>query len=143
MKRLQAIGTQATLILTLGSLLSCEQSMEQRVIGTWVSTAHKSYVHGLKGRTDKFVIDTVSITFLEHSKAVLGIDTVDLIFREGGYVYTAESYANLKSGDEYFDFHILDVTDSTLTVEFFWGRDTVFLRRIRLSERIDSYDPLF
>jgi hypothetical protein len=116
-------------ILALISLAACQKSLESRVIGNWANKNHRSHTLTLKGRSDEYVIDTVSLKFLNGSRIVFGDDTVDVKFRNEEYVYTTENYLKWKPGDEFFDLHILDVTDSTLTVEFFGGRDTVLLKR--------------
>ena len=117
-------------ILAISCLLSCQIPVEEQVVGNWVDTNFKNYTQTLKGRSEKFVIDTVSLTFLKGGSLVAGTDTIDLVFEEDGFAYEAESYKTRQPEDEWYSIRVLDVTDTTLTMVFFWFRDTLNLKKI-------------
>lgn len=119
-------------ILTVCGLYSCRQPIDKRLVGHWVDSNHKTYKYTKYGRTNKYVLDTVNMVFLEGGKWVVYSDTFDLVFEENGYVYEAEAYKKREPEDTWYTFRILELTDSTINLELFglFGiRDTVNLNR--------------
>jgi len=119
------------LLLALCCLSSCVEPIEKQVVGNWVDTNHKAYTHSLKGRSEKFFIDTVWISFLEGGRLVTGTDTTDLVYKDDGYAYDAEDYKTRQPEDEWYTIRILDFSDTTMTLVFFWFGDTVNLKKVK------------
>lgn len=116
-------------LLAICAMLSCQEPLEEQVVGHWIDTNHKSYIHTKIGPWDKFVLDTVEIIFLDGGKWVVNSDTSDLVFKDNGYVYDAENYKSRQPSDEWYTFRVLDISDTSLKLEQFWFRDTVNLKR--------------
>ena len=110
------------------SLFSCKEPLEKQVVGNWIDTDFKRYKHTKSGRSEDFVIDTVEMTFLEGRKLVMNNDTTELIFEDNGYLYDATRYKMRQPEDEWYTLRILEISDSSMELEFFWLRDTVNLK---------------
>lgn len=116
-------------LLAICALLSCQEPLEKQVVGHWVSpnfvAQRRDFYNGNRW-TDTM---TVRLTFLKGGRLVTETDTLDMIYKDDGFAYDMEGYKTRKPEDEWYTLQILDISDSTMKVVFFWNNDTVNLKR--------------
>ncbi len=106
---------------------SCEQRVEEKIIGQWINEKYMHYPFLCK-MCDRNVSDTIFLHFIKN-RLIEDKDTHNLYFPKPDYIKIILN-GEQDIDENLWDFHVLDVTDSTLKIRTFWGRDTVLLRRI-------------
>ena len=100
------------------------KNLEEMIVGQWVYLASPLIL-----ATNDDAVDSTYLHFIENGKMVLDTDTLDLRTHNQNYIRITKFEPNHPNAQ--WDFHILDVTDSTMTVEFFVDKRILEFKKLK------------